>query len=171
MYRIYTFLFSSLILIVCSATAAQPNPVRNDVPRLGQQEIVMMRHAYLEAGSYEYWYEQSSEKVWPYVEKIGVRPVGQWRVLYLPNSAAQESEDYDEVFILVRYASYAHYVAVRDNAVLMGGNGPDYQALRSALGQLDDMTLASSIEFLRGEPFASPPQYTPGSGENFRLVD
>ena len=28
--------------------AQSPNPVRNDVPRVGQQEVVMMRHAYLE---------------------------------------------------------------------------------------------------------------------------
>ncbi len=205
-------------LALCATLAAQsPTPVRNDVPRVGQQEVIMMRHAYLEAGSYEAWYEASRSGVWPFFERLGarvlgdfeiihpdgadatpgqdealrfaryasyehwqatrggalaggVRPVGMWRVAYLPNSDPVESEDYDEVYYLARYASYEHFLAVRDDAVGMGGNGPDFEAFRNASDQLDALTRERSIEFLRGEPYGSPPQYAPGLKENYRLA-
>ena len=323
-----------LLTLLSASIQAQPYPVRNDVPRLGQQEVIMMRHAYLDEGGYDYWYEQSSQKVWPwferlgarilgdfeiiypagedatpdqdealrfaryasyehwqatrpatsgstgdtggsrqlagdgalfdanndglqsrrqvsqgsrggfflqgymaetrpiympglaenyapsagtpdpgsgeaipvrlqqaqprdeiltldyrrikkgsfeeyhaivathgwpYAEKIGIRPVGQWKVLYLPNSSAEENADYDEIYSLMRYASYDHYLAAQENAVSLGGNGPDYQALVQALERLNELTLYNSTEVLRGQPFGSPPQFTPGTGENFRL--
>ena len=207
--------------------AQAPAPVRNDVPRLGQQEVVMMRHAYLEEGRYEAWHEASRsgvwpwferlgarilgdfevvypagddatpgqdealrfaryasyeqgafeeyhaiarDRVWPYVEKIGVRPVGLWRVAYLPNSDPVESDDFDEVYYLARYAGYEHFLAVRDDAVGMGGNGPDFVAFRNASEQLDGLTQGRSVEFLRGEPYGSPPVYAPGLEENYRPV-
>ena len=99
------------------------------------------------------------------------RPLGQWQVVYLPNSSAEENPDYDEVYSLVRYASWAHYQAVRDNPVALGGNGPDWQALVAAVEQLNALTLSNSTEFLRGEPFGSPPQHMPGLNENYRAID
>lgn len=56
--------------------AQPPTPVRNDVPRVGQQEVIMMRHAYLEdleEGRYEAWHEASRSGVWPYFERLGAR--------------------------------------------------------------------------------------------------
>ena len=46
----------SLLLVSYLLTqqiSAQSVPVRNDVPRIGQQEIIMMRHAYLDEGGYD----------------------------------------------------------------------------------------------------------------------
>lgn len=55
------------------------------------------------AGTFEEYHAIARDRVWPYAEKIGVRPVGMWRVAYLPNGDAVESEEYDEVYYLARY--------------------------------------------------------------------
>ena len=58
--RILATLFAILFF---GQSAAQPIPVRNDVPGMGQQEVVMMCHAYLDDGGYQHWYEQSSSEL------------------------------------------------------------------------------------------------------------
>ena len=93
-----------------------------------------------------------------------------WRVVYLPNGDAVESEAYDEVYYLARYAGYQHFLAVRDDAAGMGGDGPDFEAFTSATARLDGLTQGRSIEFLRGEPYGSPPVHAPGLDESYRLV-
>ena len=77
--RILATLFTSLFF---GQSAAQPIPVRNDVPRMGQQEIVMMRHAYLNDGGYQHLYEQSSSKVWPWFERLGARIICDFEIIY-----------------------------------------------------------------------------------------
>jgi hypothetical protein len=72
------------------------------------------------------------------------------------------------VYYLARYASYEHFLAVRDDAVGMGGNGPDFVAFRNASVQLDGLAHGRSIEFLRGDAYGSPPVYAPGLGERYR---
>ena len=144
--------------------------VRLDRARPGDQ-ILILEYRKIRKGSFEEFHAIYSQQLYPYLEKIGVRPVGQWRVAYFPLGDAVENTEYDEVYTLNRYASYDHYVAVRDSAISMGGNGPDYQAGMTALSDLAELTQESSMEFLRGEPFGSPPQYTPGTGEAYRQVD
>ncbi len=74
------------------------------------------------------------------------------------------------MYYLARYASFEHFLAVRDDAVGMGGNGPDFEAFTRATARLDGLTQARSIEFLRGEPYGSPPRYAPGLDESYRRV-
>ena len=146
-----------------------PYPVRLGRARPGDG-ILALEHSRIRKGAFEEYHAIARDRVWPYVEKIGVRPVGLWRVAYLPNSDPVESDDYDEVYYLARYASYEHFLAVRDDAVDMGGNGPDFVAFQNASEQLDELTRGRSIEFLRGEPYGSPPVYAPGLEENYRPV-
>ena len=151
------------------AASSAPYPVRLGRAQPGDG-ILTLEYSRITKDAFEEYHVIARDRVWPYAEKIGVRPVGMWRVAYLPNSDPVESEDYDEVYYLARYASYEHFLAVRDDAVGMGGNGPDFEAFRNASDQLDALTQERSIEFLRGEPYGSPPQYAPGLKENYRLV-
>jgi len=144
--------------------------VRLDRARPGGQ-VLILEYRKIRKGSFEEFHAIYSQQLYPYLEKIGVRPVGQWQVAYFPLGDGVESDQYDEVYTLNRYASYDHYVAVRDSAISMGGNGPDYQMGMGALSDLDELTRETNIEFLRGEPFGSPPQFTPGTGETFRQID
>ena len=149
--------------------SAAPYPVRLDRARPGDGMLVL-EYSRIRKGAFEEYHAIARDGVWPYVEKIGVRPVGLWRVAYLPNGDAVESDDYDEAYYLARYAGYEHFLAVRDDAVGMGGNGPDFEAFRRATARLDGLTQGRSIEFLRGEPYGSPPVYAPGLRESYRPV-
>ena len=146
-----------------------PHPVRLDRARPGDG-LLALEYSRIRKGAFEEFHAIARDRVWPYVEKIGVRPVGLWRVAYLPNGDAVESEGYDEVYYLARYASFEHFLAVRDEAAGMGGNGPDFEAFTNATARLNTLTQGRSIEFLRGEPYGSPPVYAPGLNENFRPV-
>ena len=148
---------------------AAPYPVRLDRARPGAG-LLALEYSRIRKGAFEEFHAIARDGVWPFVEKIGVRPVGLWRVAYLPNSDPVESEAYDEVYYLARYASFEHFLAVRDDAVAMGGNGPDFEAFRSASGRLNGLTQGRSVEFLRGEPYGSPPVHAPGLPESYRLV-
>jgi hypothetical protein len=134
-----------------------------------REQILVLEYRKVQKGSFEELYALTNELYWPYLEKIGVRPVGQWQVAYLPNSPAVESADFDEVYTLARYASYEHYVAVRDDAVGMGGNGPDYVAMEKAAYQIAYFTQEHSREFLRGDLWGNQPHYTPAMDENYRV--
>ena len=57
-----TRLLASALLLLASIAAsttlhAQAIAVRNDVPRVGQQEVLMLRHAFIERGQYQTWYQ------------------------------------------------------------------------------------------------------------------
>ena len=156
-----------------------PRPVRNDIARAGQ-EFLVLRHQKLEKGTHERFFELSRDGVWPYFEKIGARVVGQWRRVYpIPGGldrggtevGATESPDFDEVYMMARYASYEHWQATRSGVMArLGGNGPDYEACVEALERRRDLTLESSVRFLRGHFFGSPPVYLPPLDETYRRV-
>ena len=145
-------------------------PVRYGSPE-PFDEILLLRYHQIRKGSFEEFHVLTRDGNWPYLEKIGVRPVGQWRIVYLPNSTPVESADYDEVYTLSRYASWDHYLAVSTSASTLGGNGPDYDAATSAQNKLGQLTLESSVRFLKGPLFGSPPQYVPTLNERYQRAD
>ena len=102
---------------------------------------------------------------------LGVRPVGQWKIAYLPAGTPVENADYDKVYSLSRYAGLEHYEAISARAVSLGGDGPDYEAAVRALARIDELTLESSVRFLKGPLFDSPPVYAPPVDAEYRVAN
>jgi hypothetical protein len=145
--------------------------VRNDVAQPGR-EIVEMRYQRITKGGFDRYSSLTRDNVWPWEEKLGARPIGQWQVIY-PDapSRTRESPDYDEVITLTRYASYAHWQAMRpDVAVFMGGNGPDFAAWSSASKAQASLIRETTTEFMQGYMYESPPIFMPGLAERYQLV-
>jgi len=144
--------------------------VRTEAARPGR-EVVELRYQRLAKGTYAQFVTATRDAVWPWEEKLGARPLGQWQVVY-PDAPSRttESPDYDEVVTMTRYASRDHWQAMApDRAVLLGGNGPDWRAWRSALDAQGRLTRHTSVELMQGEMYASPPIFTPALPERYRL--
>lgn len=144
-----------------------PRPVRNDVAQPGE-EIVTLRYFKIKKGTFDQFLKASVEGVWPYFEKIGARIVGMWKVV-APEGVAdgpQASKDYDEVYLLTRYASVEHWKATRET-VRHGGNGPDWQKCKAALDLRQSLTLSSHVVFLKGQMAAGGPYFMPGLDESY----
>ena len=151
-------------------SAFDEHPVRLAAAKPGD-EILLLRYRKIKKGSFEEFYALSSQGTWPYLEKIGMRPVGQWQVVYLPEGTPVESVEYDELYTLARFASWEHYQAMMDSPVSLGGDGPDYEKAVETLQLLDQLTLESSVQFLKGPLFGSPPQYTPPMDGAYRVIE
>ena len=152
-----------------SAVTDEIIAVRNDVAQ-GGDEIVEIRYQQIVKGGSDRFLSATRAGVWPWEQKLGARPIGQWTVIYpeAPNRT-KESPDYDEVVTMTRYASEAHRQAMRrDAAVLMGGNGPDYRAWMAALDLQASLTRETSAELARGHMYLSPPIFMPGLPERYR---
>jgi hypothetical protein len=157
-------------------------PVRMDVARPGV-EIVVIRYQRIAKGAFDRFVDLTRAHIWPWEEKLGARPIGQWKVIFpaLPGVTersrgaslmTQESPDYDEVITMTRYASKAHYDEMApDAAVYMGGNGPDWRAWTEALQAQRKLTTMTSIEIAQGLQYQSPPNYLPGLPERYRRVE
>ena len=135
-----------------------PRPVRDDVAWPGP-EIVTLRYWKIKKGSFEQFYRESVEGVWPYFEKVGARVVGQWKVVHPEASDRQESPDHDEVLMMTRYASHEHWKATRPSIIAaLGGNGSDYRGLRQALATRRSISSETWVRFLQGYMYYSPPK-------------
>ena len=121
------FLLTLMLFFTVNSSAAQeqssPIAVRNQIAQPGQP-ITTMRHWKIKKGSFPQFLKASQEGVWPYFEKIGARVVGMWQVLnVIPDDKAGGMEnsgyqvisdngnDYDEVYLVTRYASLDHWQA------------------------------------------------------------
>jgi hypothetical protein len=136
------------------------------------REIIELRYQRIPKGAFDRYVAQTVAAVWPWEEKLGARPIGQWQVIY-PQAASrtQESPDYDEMITMTRYASFTHWQAMRpERAVLLGGNGPDFRAWRVAFDAQAAASRETTIELLEGEMYHSPPLFTPSLGERYRLA-
>ena len=158
--------------------AQSPIPVRNDVPRVGQQEVIMMRHAYLEEGRYEAWHEASRSGVWPYFERLGARILGDFEIVYPAGDDATPGQD--EALRFARYASYEHWQATRGGPLAgatggagrLGGDGGLRDASREALRTRRQYQQGSRGGiFLRGYLAETRPLYMPGLVERYEQVD
>jgi len=150
------------------AAEAAPIAVRNDAARPGE-EIVTKRYWKIEKGSFPEFYRASEEGVWPFFEKIGARVIGMWLVVHPEQGGTEGSDDYDEVYLMTRYASAAHWKATRQMAA-MGGNGPDWVKAREALDLRRSLTLETSLEFLQGRTWDNAPWFLPGLDEDYERV-
>ena len=145
----------------------QPRPVRNNVAQPGE-EVVTLRYFKIKKGTFDQFLKASVEGVWPYFEKIGARIVGMWKVV-TPEGVAdgpQASKDFDEVYLLTRYASVEHWKATRET-VRHGGNGPDWEKCKAGLDLRQSLTLSSNVVFLKGQMAAGGPYFMPGLDENY----
>lgn len=154
-----------------AAAAGAPMPVRHDVPR-PDEGFSTLRYWRLERGAYDEFWRLSAEGLWPFFEKMGARIVGTWRVV-VPAGAEEaglrEHPDYEEVYMLVRYASFEHWQATRDMAGT-GGNGPDFAKARQAAAARRPMVLDSWVTFLEGHQWHGGPVFTPPLDERYELV-
>jgi hypothetical protein len=157
-------------------------PVRVDVPQPGS-EIVAIRYQRITKGAFERFVELTRSRIWPWEEKVGARPIGQWKVIF-PSAAgvtersrgttlmSSESADYDEVITMTRYASSAHHEAMDSSqAIHLGGNGPDWQARSAALEAQRKMTLLTKTNIAQGPLYQSPPSYLPPLPERYRRLE
>lgn len=145
-----------------------PVPVRNDVHQPGE-EIVTLRLFRIEKGRFPDFYKASAEGVWPYFEKLGARVVGQWVVIHPETDmgqAGQGTPDYDDVYLMTRYASVEHWRATRDMSA-HGGNGPDWEKCREALAFRRSITQETSVQFLKGHLATNGPYFMPGLDEEY----
>ena len=149
------------------------------------REIVELRYQRIRKGTFDEFTQATTTSVWPWEEKLGARPIGQWRVVYpqdprdgsTRNAFGQSalrfittpSAEYDEVVTLTRYSGPAHREALSapDRAVFEGGNGPDFVAWKNALERQRSLTLTSRSEVLEGFMYSSPPLYLPGLPERY----
>jgi hypothetical protein len=146
------------------APAGTQGPVRNQIPQAGE-EITTIRYWKIKKGSFPEFLTASQTGVWPFFEKIGARVVGMWLVTPGPDGKAA-SPDYDEVYLMTRYASLAHWAATR-NAAAMGGDGADYAAMQAALKVRDSLSIETKLTFMKGIVGPLPPVFMPGTGEHF----
>ena len=146
------------------APTGAAGPVRNQVPQAGA-EITTLRYWKIKKGAFPQFLEASKGGVWPFFEKIGARIVGMWLVTAGPDGMAA-SPDYDEVYLMTRYASLAHWAATRETAAI-GGDGPDYAALQAALKVRDSLSIETKLTFMTGVVGPLPPVFMPGTGERF----
>lgn len=155
-----------------AAVARTPKPVRNDVAQ-PREEIVTLRYFKIHEGRFPEFYQASVEGVWPFFEKIGARVVGMWEVVHPEfdtGTAGEDSDEYDEVYLMTRYASLEHWRATRDMAD-HGGNGPDWEKAREALAFRRSMTYETHVTFLEGRLSANGPYYMPGLDEDYQRVE
>ncbi len=144
--------------------SSEKKPVRNDVAQPGR-EIAVLRYWKIKKGGYEEFRRVSEEGVWPFFEKIGARIVGMWKVVPPPDQE-ELSPDWDEVYLLTRYASVDHWKMTRE-ASRLGGNGPDWEKCRDALRVRYSLALETSARFLEGGISPGGPYYMPGLDEKY----
>jgi hypothetical protein len=162
-------------------------PVRHDAHQPGA-EIVTLRYFKIREGTFDEFLAASVDGVWPFYEKLGARVVGMWRVngrngppasasLAAANDNTNDNDagaddgesGFDEVYLMTRYASVAHWEATRDPQRL-GGNGPDWEACRRALGLRRSLTLETHLMFLEGAMASNGPYFAPALPERYQLL-
>lgn len=115
-------------------------------------EIAVLRYFKIRKGSYPEVLRLSREGVWPCYERAGVRIVGMWQGIYpgMPGETKKASAEYDEAYLLTRYASVAHWRATRNEVLSAYCSGSELTNMLTSLKQRTSLTLESSITVLSG---------------------
>lgn len=147
-------------LLLKTTTAAQ---IAGSKSAGASDEILVLRYHKLRKGTFaEFASTVSSAQ--PYFERAGSRQVGMWQVIYpmLPGQTVRESSEFDEAYMLNRYASVEHWQATRQGEVeKIAGNGPDASVAREALARRQRVVLESRITVLKGSLAESPVFFHP----------
>src|SRR5262245_22310822 len=106
----------ALGLAIGSLVLARPEAAHLQTgPRVQAEtaDIVVLRYFRIKKGSFPEIYRVSAEDISPYYERAGARIMGMWQVAYpaLPGQTQRENPDYDEAYLLTRYASIEHWQA------------------------------------------------------------
>ncbi|MDB5274006.1 MAG: hypothetical protein JWO58_2373 [Chitinophagaceae bacterium] len=145
-----------------------PYPVRNDTAAV-YDEIVTLRYSKIKKGTFPQWLKVSQEGVWPYFEKLGARIIGAWLVVPVTEvNGDVASAEYDEIYLVTRYANLEHWKATRD-PITLGGNGPDYEKCKATLKIREDLTIVSTVQFLHGSMAQNGPYFLPGLKEGYEI--
>jgi len=148
------------------SSTVDPTPVRHDVAKQGR-EILVLRNHRLQAGGHEQFYQASRDDVWPYLERMGARVIGQWKVIRTDAIAPQGQED---VYRLVRYASLEHWEATRFQRAT-AGDGPAFDKDQNGRKARATIELGSrGAYFLQGETAPGGPYFLPPLREKYQLV-
>jgi hypothetical protein len=144
-----------LVLVLSSQPLTAQSP---GGPGAGQ-EIAVLRYLKIRKGSFPEVHRLSVEGVWPCYERAGARIVAMWQVIYpdMPGQVAKPSAEYDEAYLLTRYASVAHWQATRNQVLDAFCDGSDLTNMRASLKQRAALTLESSITVLSGTLAANGP--------------
>jgi hypothetical protein len=148
------------------ANVIEPTMLVHQSPA-SSDEITVLRTFRIKKGTFGEFYQASVDKIWPYYEKAGARIVGMWQVAYpqIQGQTHRESPEYDEVYLLTRYASVEHWQATRESEIArQGGYGPDFVSLREGLRIRAGLSLpqgpGGEITVLRGKPASNGPYFT-----------
>jgi len=140
-------------------------PVRYDlpVPGGGLAELCCWK---IEKGSFEAFDALTRDGMLPVMNKMGIRGLGIWKMVYNEQSIGEEDGGYDEAMMIERYASYEHWRASREPAQTIG-NGLDFAAWKKAYEERESLVQEKWQRFLQGELYRSPPTYIPPLKEHY----
>lgn len=148
---VFGLVAGSLGLSSPASVSSQPSP---SVQAAAAGEVAILRYLRIKKSSFPDVYRLSADHIWPYYERAGVRVVGLWQVAYptLSGQTRRESEEYDEAYLLTRYASIEHWQSTREGEIeKLAGSGSDRLRMRESLRQRQALTFESHIVVLRGK--------------------
>lgn len=155
--------------IQAAQNPSRPIAVRNDVPR-SRNEVLVLRNHELRPGGHEPFFQISRDRLWPFGMRIGVRVVGQWKVV---DPAGGATAKYDDVYRLARYASFDHWLDTRESAqTSLGGNGPAAEERGGGIADRasSSQTGSKGAYFLQGRMAPGGPYYMPALEEQYELL-
>jgi hypothetical protein len=154
--------------VIAENDQGEERPVRYDIPVPGEG-IAELCYWKINKGRFKEFDSLTREGLLPVISKMGARGLGIWQLVYSEGAIGEEHDDFDEVMMITRYASYEHWKASQNPMDLIG-NGPDFKAWEVASSRRDSLIQDKWQRFLQGELYRSPPTYIPPLNENYKSV-
>jgi len=148
--------------------SGEDHPVRYDIPVPGE-EIAELCYWQIDKGAFTRFDSLTRDGMLPVINKMGARGIGIWKLIYPEKGGTigEEHDEYDEVMMITRYASYEHWQASREPMYLIG-DGPDFKAFRDASEEREALIQDRWQRFLQGELYRSPPTFSPPLKESYK---